>query len=277
MKKRYFMMLMLVVIFIFGIIGCRKDTEIELQNVNGQDYFNGKVLEVYDGFFTVKCSDVTTGAINEGAEVHVPRKVHSTNVVPDAKVGDEIRVVFTDVMETYPLQLGTVWAIYALDENRNVIVDETITNNSERDTEQMVNNTTELGIVEGNTESKNIQEPRNWGIILSATDVTAIGMTLVCTQSEGAPTGELQTGSEYKLYVSKAGMWTEVPTVIKEYAWDAVAYMIPLDGTREFEINWEWLYGELPTGDYRIGKEMMDFRDSGDYDTEWYYAEFEIR
>lgn len=109
-------MLFLAVVFIFGIFGCGKKSIEEMpQEENGQDYFNGKVLEVYDNLFVVECLDVTSGAINEGAKVHVSRKVASTNPVPDAKVGDEIRVVFTDVLETYPLQLGTVWAIYALD------------------------------------------------------------------------------------------------------------------------------------------------------------------
>ena len=277
MKKRWVMLITLIVIFIFCIMGCMRDRGHEVQEANGQDYFNGKVLEVYDGFLAVKCLDVTTGSVNEGAAVHVSRKVHSTNVVPDVKVGDEIRVVFTDVMETYPLQLGTVWAIYALDDEGNVIIGEQITNDSERDTEQVTDKTTEPVLVEGSTESKTIQDKRNWGITLSAEDVTATGMTLVCTQFGGAPTGELQTGSEYKLYILKAGSWIEVSTVIKEYGWDAVAYMIPSNESREFEINWEWLYGELPAGNYRIGKEIMDFRAVGDYDTEWYYAEFEIQ
>ena len=277
MKKRYFMMLILVVIFIFGITGCGKDTGEELQDANGQDYFNGEVLAVHEGFLAVECLDVTTGAVNEGAEVHVPRKVHSTNVVPDVKVGDEIRVVFTNVMETYPLQLGTVWAIYALDEDGNVIVGEQIGNDSERTTDEVADGATERGLVVGSTENKMVQDKRNWGITLSATEISATGMTLVCAQSGGVTSGELQTGSEYKLFVLKADRWIEVPTVIKEYGWDAVAYMIPKNESREFEINWEWLYGELPAGKYRIGKEIMDFRASGDYDTEWYYTEFEIK
>lgn len=154
MKKRYFMMLILVVIFIFEITGCGKDSDEELQDANGQDYFNGKVLAVHEGFFAVECLDVTTGAVNEGAEVHVSRKVHSTNVVPDVKVGDEIRVVFTSVMETYPLQLGTVWAIYALDEDGTVMVEEQTENDSERSTEEMTDSAKEPGLVVGSTENK---------------------------------------------------------------------------------------------------------------------------
>lgn len=44
----------------------------------------------------------------------------------------------------------------------------------------------------------------------------------------------------------------------------------------EWEVNWELLYGVLAEGKYRIGKEITDFRDTGDYDSAIYYAEFEI-
>ncbi len=44
----------------------------------------------------------------------------------------------------------------------------------------------------------------------------------------------------------------------------------------EWDVNWEWLYGVLAEGKYRIGKEITDFRDTGDYDSAIYYAEFEI-
>ena len=54
------------------------------------------------------------------ALINVPKEVHSKNEVPDMQVGDEIRVVFTGVLETYPPQLQTVWAIYPLDADGNV-------------------------------------------------------------------------------------------------------------------------------------------------------------
>ena len=272
MKKGYVIILVLIVVLTF-VVGCQNEIPKEQQDINGQDYFNAKVIEVYDGILEVECLDVTSGAINEGAKVHVSKTVASTNAVPDVKVGDEIRVVFSGgVMETYPLQLQTVWAIYALGEDGNVIAGEQSSN-----TEAIAGNVTEPGLVEMTTEHKNMSDERGWGISLMATDVSPYGMTLVCTQSDGSPTGELQTGSEYRLYTKKSGVWVEVPTVRKDFCWDAVAYSIPMNESREFEINWEWLYGELPVGTYRIGKEIMDFRGAGDYDEEWYYAEFEVK
>ena len=58
--------------------------------------------------------------------------------------------------------------------------------------------------------------------------------------------------------------------------WNDIAWIIPMNDTIELEVNWEWLYGKLPVGKYRIGKSITDFRESGDYDTATYFVEFEI-
>ena len=100
--------------------------------------------------------------------------------------------------------------------------------------------------------------------------------TIKCTQSGGEPTGELQTGSRYILetWTQEVG-WQEVPCYAEVY-WTAEAWLIPKDRVTEWEVKWERLYGQLSEGKYRIGKEITDFRDTGDYDTAIYYAEFEI-
>ena len=116
----------------------------------------------------------------------------------------------------------------------------------------------------------------NWGLTLSVKDVTESGLTLVCTQSGGELTGELQTGSDYKLIVLKEA-WEDVPTIIEDYGWTAEAYMIAEDDVTEFEYNWEWLHGKLPAGTYRLVKGFTDFRESGDYDSFTYWVEFEIK
>lgn len=117
-----------------------------------------------------------------------------------------------------------------------------------------------------------------WGIILSVKDITPMGLT--CTQTGGEPTGELQTGSWYILekWTQKNG-WKEVEWQPQKYdvAWTDEAWIIPKEDTAEWDVDWEWLYGKLSAGSYRIGKSIMDFRETGDYDTQIYYAEFEIQ
>lgn len=117
-----------------------------------------------------------------------------------------------------------------------------------------------------------------WGITLTAENITSTSVTIKCTQTAGNPTGELQTGSWYILeqWTQESG-WKEMPYIIDgELGWTAEAWMIPMNDTCEWEVEWEWLYGTLPDGKYRIGKSIMDFRDSGDFDTATYYAEFNI-
>ena len=116
----------------------------------------------------------------------------------------------------------------------------------------------------------------DWGLTLSVKDVTESGLTLVCTQSGGELTGELQTGSDYKLKVLKEA-WEDVPPIIEDYGWTTEAYMVTKNDVTEFEIKWEWLYGKLPAGTYRLVKGFTGFRESGDYGNFAYWIEFKIK
>lgn len=124
------------------------------------------------------------------------------------------------------------------------------------------------------------QFKENWGVTLTAENATPTGLLLKCTQSGGNPTGDLQTGSWFMLenWTEEHG-WKEVDYLPMEYdlAWTMEAWIIPMNDTCEWEVNWEWLYGQLPEGKYRIAKEIMDFRETGDYDQLIHYAEFEIK
>ena len=117
-----------------------------------------------------------------------------------------------------------------------------------------------------------------WGVSLTVDGLTTSGAIIKCTQSGGEATGELHTGSWYILenWTQENG-WKEMPYVIDgEIGWNDIAWIIPMNDTIELEVNWEWLYGKLPVGKYRIGKSITDFRESGDYDTATYFVEFEI-
>lgn len=117
-----------------------------------------------------------------------------------------------------------------------------------------------------------------WGIQLTATNVTPTGMTLVCKQSGGEPTGELSTGSYLVLEESINEQWLPVEMTPSEYerAWTDEGWLIPMNDTVQWAFSWEWIYGELPEGNYRIGKEIFDFRSAGNYDKKIYYANFEV-
>jgi hypothetical protein len=123
-----------------------------------------------------------------------------------------------------------------------------------------------------------VQETNSWGITLSLKGLTRTGATIVCTQSGGTFTGELNTGSYFVLEQLTNQGWVEVPMkeLEGELAWNMIAYIVTPSGTTEWPINWEWLYGELPDGHYRVGKEFMNLRSPGDYDKMMIYGEFSI-
>lgn len=117
----------------------------------------------------------------------------------------------------------------------------------------------------------------NWGITLSAEEVTATGLTLVITQAGGEPVGGLEYGSEFSLDVLKDGVWESIPYIDENIAWTLEAYVVPRESTTNQSVCWDWVYGSLPAGTYRIGKRFADFRGVGEYDTEMFYAKFEIK
>lgn len=112
----------LALIFALGLISCSQKQQGE--DNNGQDYFNGTVLEVHDTYVLVECLDVTSGAISVGTEVHVSFDVTDARGVPEMSVGDDIRVVFAGVQEKDPVGFDTVFSIFLLDENGEVIFPE---------------------------------------------------------------------------------------------------------------------------------------------------------
>jgi hypothetical protein len=131
-----------------------------------------------------------------------------------------------------------------------------------------------------NTESVSDSTKQNkFGITLTAENVTSKGLTLVCNQSGGEDIAELTTGSYYVIEKLEGEDWVKVPYAPQEYdvVWDMVAYFVKLGGETTYEINWEWLYGTLGAGEYRIGKEITNFRATGDYDSEILCAEFIIK
>lgn len=148
------------------------------------------------------------------------------------------------------------------------------TNKSTIDVESQEINTDNENSETNNTTIVDEQEDA-WGIVLSTKNVSPTGLTLIITQSGGNPTGELQYGARYQILKANGDKWEEAPCYA-EVGWEDIAYIVEKDSTAEIEIEWKGFYGELSTGKYRIIKDFIDFRGTGDYDTTSYYAEFEI-
>ena len=245
--------IILSILCILSLVGCGKKTKLESETPS-QDYFNAVVLEVNDDMILAECTSCESGAISVGNEVSVNMDTISSEEVPILNVGDAIRIVYIgEVMETDPARLENIISIFWIDENGEIVTEPV------------------------KVKNENLENP-DWGIILTVENLTPSGTIIKCTQSGGEATGELHTGSWYILenWTHENG-WKEMPYIIDgEIGWDDIAWIIPMNDTIELEVNWEWLYGKLPVGKYRIGKSITDFRESGDYDITTYFVEFEI-
>ena len=114
------------------------------------------------------------------------------------------------------------------------------------------------------------------GLNFTLEKITPTGATLVFHQyDEKAPTGELEYGDAFELEILKNNQWEKVPDVVNgEYGFHQIAYTIAKRASTECALNWEWLYGTLKAGSYRLKKEIMDFRASGDFDNYTVCAQF---
>ena len=95
-----------------------------------------------------------------------------------------------------------------------------------------------------------VTEVKNVTIRIS--NVSPIGATVVIKDTNNPP---YLYGSWYMLEKQTNGTWQAVDAVIENYAFDTVGYMTDTNHEVTFEINWEWLYGVLTTGHYRLIKE----------------------
>lgn len=118
--------------------------------------------------------------------------------------------------------------------------------------------------------------PDKWGLTLTAENVTPTGLTLHFEQLGGTLEGHLQTGNPFTIEKqNEDGEWTPL-TPKNAVVWTLPAFLIPENDIYEKDENWEYLYGALPPGSYRMGKEVADFKQGHEYKPETYYAYFDI-
>ncbi len=93
-------------------------------------------------------------------------------------------------------------------------------------------------------------------VTISLKGLSATGATVIIKDTNAEP---FTYGEWYKIERLKKGKWYSVKTVIDDYAFNEIGYIIDeLSETRELvlDINWRWLYGILEKGDYRLIKEV---------------------
>lgn len=139
MKRK--LLVLLVVVLTLGLTACSKK-----QEANGgfegssQCYFMGEVLEVREKTLLVEVNDKGNVGLSRGDQAYVSLDVEN---VPDLVVGDVVKVVFNgEIMETFPVKLGEIFAIYKM--NVDIPQDE----EEEQEESIVLKYTNSLGVVE---------------------------------------------------------------------------------------------------------------------------------
>lgn len=73
------------------------------------------------------------------------------------------------------------------------------------------------------------------------------------------------------------GIWYQVPAIIEDYGFTSIGYELNPGGRNEVKVDWEWLYGSIDSGEYRIVKDVLKKKPPGGYDTYYLAAEFIIK
>lgn len=87
---------------------------------------------------------------------------------------------------------------------------------------------------------------------------------------------EIQFGEYYDIQMLSDGQWYCIK-LPEELAYNMVAYVVEPGETRIWQVDWEYAYGQLPAGEYRMVKDVMDYRAPGDFDKYYLATEFEIK
>ena len=126
-----------------------------------------------------------------------------------------------------------------------------------------------------NNQPQEEMPPVSEGIVMTVDTetITPEGSSFLLMQNTDL---NIQYGDDYTLQQFNGGTWEDVPVIVENYAFHSIAYQLPKDTPKTLEIDWAWLYGSLPAGEYRLVKEFMDFRDAGDFDIYTISAAFTI-
>jgi len=114
------------------------------------------------------------------------------------------------------------------------------------------------------------------------------GVTMAVKEGTASPTGltvTFENNSSSQCIYSESfwlekkidGSWYQVPVAFDgDYGFEDIGYILAAGGYGEWTVDWEWLYGSLDSGEYRIVKDVLVSTDSGEYDTYYLAAEFII-
>lgn len=90
-------------------------------------------------------------------------------------------------------------------------------------------------------------------VSISISDISLTGATITIKDTNKKP---YTYGQWYKIEKQINGKWYEIKPIIDNYGFNSIGYLPDKNNEVKFVMDWEWLYGHLPLGSYRIIKEV---------------------
>lgn len=143
------------------------------------------------------------------------------------------------------------------------------------DNEEQANSDVNVPEIIDSEKDANVFSPLA-GVTMEVTEYSNTSVSVMITNETDK---DIQCGSDFCLEMQdeETEEWRELDEVIDNAAFTMEAYRIQKDSPYETVINFEWLYGRLESGRYRMVKTVTDFRGTGDYTDYTYTAEFCIK
>ena len=114
-------------------------------------------------------------------------------------------------------------------------------------------------------------QDKEWGLHLSATDVSSTGLTLTLQRYDSEREEELTTGNDYWVQRKTLFGWEDLQTIDGVIVGNYPIGLEMQEGDEQvWELDWEPIFGKLTPGIYRISKQSI----ADDYGK---YSEEEIK
>lgn len=121
---------------------------------------------------------------------------------------------------------------------------------------------------EKSTPYESVNTIKNVSMTIKDETVTPKGLTVIITDTNDSP---YIYGESYEVEKKVNDEWTTLPVVVKgAYGFNEIGLLMK-GNTMELNVDWEWLYGLLENGEYRILKSL--YIDGYQY----FSAEFSIK
>ena len=89
-------------------------------------------------------------------------------------------------------------------------------------------------------------------VTMTISDVTPTGAVVTIQDCNPDP---FVYGEWYVIEEQKDGIWYEMKTKLTNYGFNEIGWLTDENGALTMDVDWEWLYGKLPAGHYRILKQ----------------------